>query len=53
VKYGLGVLGVTATYRLTKLRLMNPKFLRDDGRRLETAGAGVGTTGVTTTSHQA
>jgi len=38
VKYGLGVLGVTMQYRLTKWGLSNPRFLRKEGRRLDSGG---------------
>jgi glycosyltransferase involved in cell wall biosynthesis len=34
VKYGLGVLGCAAQYRLKRLGLTDPDFLRVDGRRL-------------------
>lgn len=35
VEYGLGVLRTAAEFRLKKLGLRDPGFLRDDGRRLE------------------
>ncbi len=39
VRYGLGVLGAAAQFRLKQLGLGNPRFLAADGRRLEAPGA--------------
>ena len=38
VKYGFGVLGTALQFRLAKLGLHVPPFLRENGRRLEIAG---------------
>jgi glycosyltransferase involved in cell wall biosynthesis len=38
VKYGFGVLGTAAQYRLKRWGLADPRFLRSDGRRLEMKG---------------
>jgi len=37
-KYGIGVLGVTVTYRLTKWGLLKPRIYAADGRRLPEPG---------------
>ncbi len=39
VKYGFGVFGTAFAFRLKRLRLMNPAFLSEHGRRLGPKGA--------------
>ena len=39
VRYGFGVLGAAAQFRLARLGLVHPRFLAADGRRLTDPGS--------------